>query len=143
MVKLLVGSDVPIPSLDRELSQNRLLDPDWVFVPVKKDICPAIPEPEIIVPRVEGSTHCHSKVEEFHARTCSLVQPPSILKPSDVSSSPEFEDVFKVASPDDSLIPIESSSTKSPTLALTSIVKPPGPVPVDERPDPAVIELTA
>ena len=142
IVKLLEGLDVPIPSLDKVLFQNKLLEPDWVFVPVKKDTCPAIPEPEITVPKVEGSAHCHSKVEEFHAKTCSLVQPPSILKPSDVSSSPEFEAVFNVVSPEDNLIPMELSSTKSPKLAPTSMVKLPGPVPVEDRPDPAVIEVT-
>ena len=114
-----------------------------MFVPVKNETCPLSPEPEITVPRVEGSAHCHSKVEEFQAKTCSLVQPPSILKPSDVSSSPEFEAVFNVVSPEDNLIPMELSSTKSPKLAPTSMVKLPGPVPVDERPDPAVIEVIA
>ena len=87
--------------------------------------------------------HSHTLVPEFHDSTCEEEQPPTSLTPSDVSSRPEFE--FVVADVPDVTISTESESSPTviPFPAPIFRVTDPGPVPIEETPDPAIIEVIA
>jgi len=68
--------------------------------------------------------------------------PPKSLNPSGVTSKPELDDRFVVVSIVDNFTPIESSSTKIPKFGFALRITSPGPVPVDDKPDPAIMDVT-
>ncbi len=77
----------------------------------------------------------------FHESTSSSLHPPSILKPFDVISSPDGDDLDVVVSSPASLTLIESSKSVIPSPAPIFNSTSPGPVDEIERPDPAVIDV--
>jgi len=85
--------------------------------------------------------HSHVLEESFHAKTSSPKHPPSIRSPDEVISKPEGEDLDNVVSSPASLTLIESSKSSIPFPAPIFKVSDPGPVPVDERPLPAVTDV--
>jgi len=78
-----------------------------------------------------------------HDKTSLFEHPPIILRPPDVISSPDGEDLDDVIPDDARDISIELSRSDIPFPAPIFKVILPGPVPVDDKPDPAVMDVTA
>ena len=77
-----------------------------------------------------------------HDKTSLFEHPPIILRPPDVISSPDGEDLDDVIPDDARDISIELSRSDIPFPAPISRVMLPGPVDEDDKPDPAVMDVT-
>ena len=132
---------MPIPSLEVPVSHHKLFVPVSPFEAFQKASCVAVPLP-VKPPMPDTVVHFHTDAVESQERTSFAEQPPSNLRPSEVTSSPELLDRAVVVPVVVASIVMSSALSAIPYPAPTLRIVAPGPVP-PVKPQPGVLEVIA